>query len=303
MFIMLPLTRCKKCGLFLPSLCFSGKRTTCRRCRKRRPFKIIYSPELNKIINNQKFCRQCSTWKTLDQYPKNKRTKDGYHSECKSCQSIRNSLIHQERYNSDPEYRERLLSVSKQWAKENRERSNEIAANWRKRNPHKAKQIWVKYREENRYKRNKERQDYYYKNHERELYRFKKYRKENRDKVIRYHRKYRKLYPEKCKERTQRWAAKNPDKISCYSSSRRARERNAEGKFTYREWKFLKELFDYRCAYCGKTPDYLTKDHLIPLIAGGKHDITNIVPACKGCNSRKHTSLDFEWLMKPLIRR
>ena len=34
----------------------------------------------------------------------------------------------------------------------------------------------------------------------------------------------------------------------------------------------------------------LTVDHVVPLSKEGKHDIENIVPACKSCNSKKHNT-------------
>ena len=36
-------------------------------------------------------------------------------------------------------------------------------------------------------------------------------------------------------------------------------------------------------------------DHIVPLIRGGKSAKNNIVPACKGCNSRKKHMLPLEW--------
>jgi 5-methylcytosine-specific restriction endonuclease McrA len=49
------------------------------------------------------------------------------------------------------------------------------------------------------------------------------------------------------------------------------------------------------CVYCGSTHD-LTMDHVIPLCRGGAHTPDNIVPACRSCNSRKHSHLLGEWL-------
>lgn len=42
----------------------------------------------------------------------------------------------------------------------------------------------------------------------------------------------------------------------------------------------------YICQYCGANKD-LTLDHLIPKSKGGKSTWTNLVTACKTCNSRK----------------
>lgn len=53
------------------------------------------------------------------------------------------------------------------------------------------------------------------------------------------------------------------------------------------DWRSLLEQFGRRCAYC-LTAEATTMDHVIPLSTGGAHDIDNIVPACRSCNSRKH---------------
>lgn len=45
------------------------------------------------------------------------------------------------------------------------------------------------------------------------------------------------------------------------------------------------------CAYCGcgfTTECPATEDHVIPIVHGGLHTPDNVVPACLGCNSKKH---------------
>jgi 5-methylcytosine-specific restriction endonuclease McrA len=44
------------------------------------------------------------------------------------------------------------------------------------------------------------------------------------------------------------------------------------------------------CAYC-LAECRPTVDHVVPLLRGGVHAPENLVPACKGCNSRKGTAL------------
>jgi 5-methylcytosine-specific restriction endonuclease McrA len=71
----------------------------------------------------------------------------------------------------------------------------------------------------------------------------------------------------------------------------RARKKNAAiCDFTVAQWKALQEHFDHRCAYCGRrAKGKLTQDHITPLSQGGNHTLSNIVPACSSCNSKKHT--------------
>ncbi len=52
-----------------------------------------------------------------------------------------------------------------------------------------------------------------------------------------------------------------------------------------------------KCYYCGRKfhPSQLTMDHLVPLARGGKSKKSNLVPACKECNSKKKYLLPIEW--------
>jgi 5-methylcytosine-specific restriction endonuclease McrA len=52
-----------------------------------------------------------------------------------------------------------------------------------------------------------------------------------------------------------------------------------------------------RCGYCGQPtpPRALTMDHRVPLVRGGRSTRSNLVPACKACNSAKKYLLPTEW--------
>jgi hypothetical protein len=54
------------------------------------------------------------------------------------------------------------------------------------------------------------------------------------------------------------------------------------------DWIKIKEVFDNRCAYCGKSDLKLQMDHLIMFNRSqfGLHHPGNIVPACSICNTR-----------------
>lgn len=58
--------------------------------------------------------------------------------------------------------------------------------------------------------------------------------------------------------------------------------------FTHEQWILLQATFRHCCAYCGKpAKGHLTQDHIQPLSQGGSHTLSNIVPACRPCNSKK----------------
>lgn len=61
--------------------------------------------------------------------------------------------------------------------------------------------------------------------------------------------------------------------------------------FSKEQWAFMQEKFNHRCAYCGKrSKGKLTQDHITPLSKGGNHTLSNIVPACQSCNSKKNVN-------------
>ena len=98
--------------------------------------------------------------------------------------------------------------------------------------------------------------------------------------------------PENNNKHAKLYAQRHPDKVLARNKRRRARKKNAPGDYTWREWMACLERFDFHCAYCDEpfTADRLpTQDHLIPLVRGGHHTDSNIVPACRSCNSRKRT--------------
>lgn len=46
------------------------------------------------------------------------------------------------------------------------------------------------------------------------------------------------------------------------------------------------ERDDFRCLHCG-TRRLLTVDHIVPKVAGGSNDLSNLQTLCRSCNSRK----------------
>ena len=137
--------------------------------------------------------------------------------------------------------------------------------------------------------------------------------------------------PEKAREAMQRWRERHPDahraevrayyrrtdakkiQLAAYRLAhpdvrrvahqrRRARELNAPGHFTTKEWLDLVAAYDGRCAYCGEVGP-LHAEHRTPLFRGGSNDIANILPACPSCNLKKSTSTEREFRVRVLNER
>jgi HNH endonuclease len=88
--------------------------------------------------------------------------------------------------------------------------------------------------------------------------------------------------------RIKEWRAANKDGVRIWDIKKVAKRKLAPiGNFILRDWKQLKSIWGNRCAYCGKSSERLTKDHMVPLARGGIHDVSNIVPACLSCNTSK----------------
>ena len=74
-----------------------------------------------------------------------------------------------------------------------------------------------------------------------------------------------------------------------------------EPQLSHQEWKECLIFFGGECAYCGCTANKgqkMTRDHLSALSKGGKTIQSNIIPACKSCNSSKGAEDFREWYMK-----
>jgi 5-methylcytosine-specific restriction endonuclease McrA len=88
-----------------------------------------------------------------------------------------------------------------------------------------------------------------------------------------------------------------------HSHVRRARELQAHGEHSTREWELKLQEFKGCCAYCGAEGD-MQRDHFVPISRGGSNYIDNIVPACGQCNASKgaKTGAEFMTWLRQRIR-
>lgn len=107
---------------------------------------------------------------------------------------------------------------------------------------------------------------------------------------------WRRNNPEKARAAVSKYRSANPDVGLALNHAYRARQKQAQGKFTSREWKALKASYHGRCVYCGNAAT--TADHVVPISRGGSNSIENIAPACRPCNSSKNDTSLLAWLVK-----
>ncbi len=115
-----------------------------------------------------------------------------------------------------------------------------------------------------------------------------KYRKEARERL----RDWRKRNPAKNVAYVRAWQKKHPEKVRKWDQIGYIRKKGWKpaGSHTVEQWLARVRFYGWRCVYCGKKLDQktLTKDHRIPLSKGGSEFASNLVPACRQCNSKKH---------------
>jgi len=98
---------------------------------------------------------------------------------------------------------------------------------------------------------------------------------------------WRQTHHEEKREYEKEYYLKYPEKFKQYNENHRDHD------ITKKEWKHCLEVFDYRCAYCGISEEdhlklynqVLHKDHADCM---GANDLSNGIPACRSCNSKKH---------------
>lgn len=146
----------------------------------------------------------------------------------------------------------------------------------------------VAYREANKEKLKAMKAEWYLANKEKVLERVKKRAKENKEQISAYHAAHYEKNAERIKSYVKSYRKENPDKKAQLENRRRVRKKGNGGSHTLEEWKLKCEEFNNLCAYCGLSGKPLTRDHVIPLSKGGSDNISNIMPACRSCNSRKN---------------
>jgi 5-methylcytosine-specific restriction endonuclease McrA len=218
-----------------------------------------------------KTCTKCGATKPVTAFPPDKEAKGGYRHQCRICRNAQKRT----RYALNPEPRRQ--------------------ANRQRRHTH---IDYYRALSRQRYRRNREiiitRERTRYALHRQAINAVRRQRRVQRHAQILiqkrlYHARNRQLIY--AREQAKRLAY--PERYASYKAKRLAQLRmhpaQALCKLTAQDWRDILAAFASHCAYCDRTMTRLTQDHITPLSKGGSHTKSNIVPACRSCNSKKHT--------------
>lgn len=165
-----------------------------------------------------KLCSKCGEEKTVDQFGKNKSSKDGLAFYCRDCKR---------RYQHDY-YRantDKYQKYNKNWRTQNKHYKAQADAAYAKAHPDRVKKAKAKYREA------------------------------NREKLREAGRAYQASNPELRKSRWQEYRSSNQDKITLKEARRRA-QKKGNGIFVILP-KELRRLRSQPCIYCGDKSEHM----------------------------------------------
>lgn len=217
-----------------------------------------------------KECSKCGAMKPMtNKYFHNaKNNKDGLSGVCKICRA---KYAKQRRANK----KEEISEYMKKWRAENKDHVKEYNAEHYRQNAEYHKNKAAKWRANNREKhRDYSRQHY----------------KENPE----YYAGYRDIHKEKYAEYAKKYNKEFPEVSRRAYNKRQAKKEQLPNTLTEKQWSDVCEVFDHKCCYCGESTD-LEQEHFVALSKGGGYTHSNIIPACRKCNSSKNNRSFFEW--------
>ena len=240
-------------------------------------------------------CNTCQEDKDHSEFHKKKSSKTGYNPTCKACRKIETK-----QYRETHTEEIRLRKKSWEQTPSAKEGKAKYRARMREENPEKAQEYQREYRKTHREEINATNRKHYAKDpsvKERGL----RWRHENPEKAKEIAKRWYENHTETALEHARAWQKANPDKVRqivVVSAAKRRSLKHADTKndLTTAQWREILAAYQYRCVYCPhdckacKTKSHqLTQDHITPVAKGGSTTASNIVPACRSCNSKKHT--------------
>lgn len=185
---------------------------------------------------------------------------------CRACRNIYDAALARRKYAADPELRKRKIAARRRWERRNPEKHR--AALLRNRDLRNAA-----------HRRRREKDGWA---------RDRAYAAAHRAQIKASMARWYAVNAVHVRARARAWQLAHPDYHCATEARRRARKSGNGGSHTLAEWKELCRRTGDCCVYCDE-PKRLERDHAIPLSRGGSDNISNILPACRSCNAKKHT--------------
>lgn len=244
-----------------------------------------------------KNCKKCGSEKSLDEFPKSTKNKDGRESRCKSCSASER----REKYAQNPE---KYRNQTKAWAETNKDKIVEARRKYYYENPERTLELRAASNIRNKESTLARDRAWYAANSEYKIAKVKEWYEKNIDHArsaakvrskARYH-----ANPELMSARAKVYRKKNPDGIAAQKRRYKASKLGAEGSHTGKD---VQAIFEKQRGLCGNCKKKLFKsgakkfhvDHVIPLSRGGGNGPDNLQCLCSSCNLRKGAKDPLDW--------
>jgi 5-methylcytosine-specific restriction endonuclease McrA len=198
------------------------------------------------------------------------------------------------------ENQEQVSIRRKKWYRENREKHLQKCAEYVKRNKEKVAARGALYYQRNKEKLAERNAEYRRKNSDKLRVSSAQYYQRNKEIIAQKSVEYRARNAEALRQYRARYI-KDPRvkarRLKSEQKRRALKAANHHAAFTLEQLEEHFSKFDNHCAYCGKSTK-LTIDHFIPISLGGSDCLSNILPACWGCNASKNKSDPKRWYQR-----
>ena len=273
-----------------------------------------------------KTCRKCGIIKSISDFNKNKRNKDGLRNWCRECQSVSRTeyyathkeqekernlhpilkpvgpITHKmcskckidksisefyERSDAPGTYTSQCKKCQKSRFKNYTDSHKKVIAEYHRNQRLKNPELFAEIS-----------RIYYWSNLEKEKKRSKKYRTDNADEIKIRAIKYYNENIDKIAKWTRKYLESPKGKASTARANHkhRALMKKTKCTLTADQWERILKMQNDRCNGCGRKFDENLKperDHIIPLSLGGDFTFGNVQALCKSCNCRKHAKINF----------